>query len=706
MSGTERRALVSVTGLTIDYVSRKEAVRAVDTISFDLAPGARLGVVGESGSGKTTLGLALAGLLPRSARVVSGSIQYDAREVVGLSERALQGIRGKEVSVVFQDAKTALDPVRTIGSQIGEAVRAHRRVSRQEALGAALQLLREVELPDPEHRLQQYPHELSGGQRQRAMIAMALAGEPRLLVADEPTSALDVTTQAKIIELLRRLGHERDMATILVTHDLGVVAGFAESVLVMYAGAAVENGSALDIFSRPSHPYTRALIEAVPSLTGERSRRLPFIPGGLPRGDWARNCCRFEPRCPIGHGNSRCETAEPGLSPGPGGTIAACFFPVDAPLRHGPGSEVRATGLIDPISEGISGAGPQEMRSDHKEALVEVVDILKTFRVRRAGSTARLRAVGGVSLLVRQGESFGIVGESGSGKTTLARILVGLESADSGSLSFAGEVADGRRDARRRTAWRPGEVQMIFQDPGDSLDPFMTIDQLVAEPLEITRGGSARQYRDQVADALVAVGLSQAMISRRANQLSGGERQRVAIARALTTKPKLLVADEAVASLDMSARGQVLNLLADIQDETDLTCVHISHDLSMVRNVCDRVAVMHAGRIVEVANAEELFRSPRHPYTAGLISAIPVPDPAFEETRSRVEVSGEVPDMTRRIAGCAYRSRCANARDRCATDDPLLLEGEPEHFWACHYPEPPKLGLVAGPAAAQDVTTG
>ncbi len=705
MSSTERQALLSVAALTIDYVGRREAVRAVDTISFELAPGARLGVVGESGSGKTTLGLALAGLLPRSAQIVSGSIQYEARQVVGLSERELQGIRGQEVSVVFQDAKTALDPVRTIGSQISEAVRAHRRVSRQDAIGVALQLLHEVELPDPEHRLQQYPHELSGGQRQRAMIAMALAGEPKLLVADEPTSALDVTTQAKIVELLRRLGNERDMATILVTHDLGVVAGFAESVLVMYAGAAVENGPAVDIFSRPAHPYTRALIEAVPSLTGARVRRLPFIPGGLARGDTVQNRCRFEPRCPIGHGNSRCQTAEPDLSPGPGGTVAACFFPVDAPLRAGPGTEARSGDAIDALSEGISDAGPQEMRPDSK-ALVEVVDIVKTFRVRRAGSTARLRAVGGVSLVVRAGESFGIVGESGSGKTTLARILVGLESADSGSLSFAGEVADGRRDARRRSAWQPGEVQMIFQDPGDSLDPFMTIDQLVAEPLEITRGGPARKYRDQVAEALVAVGLPRAMMSRRPNQLSGGERQRIAIARALTTEPKLLVADEAVASLDMSARGQVLNLLADIQDETDLTCVHISHDLSMVRNVCDRVAVMHAGQIVEVANAEELFRSPRHPYTAGLISAIPVPDPAFEKTRSRIEVAGEVPDMTRRMVGCAYRSRCANARERCATDAPLLLEGEPEHFWACHYPEPAKLDLVAGPPAAQDVTMG
>jgi peptide/nickel transport system ATP-binding protein len=697
MTVAPRPALLTVARLTVDYLGRGDIVRAVDDISFELPLGGRLGIVGESGSGKTTLGLALAGLLPRTARVVSGSIRYGAREVVGLPERALRGIRGQEVSVVFQDAKTALDPIRTIGSQIGEAVRAHRPISRQESLGVALGLLREVEVPDPERRLRQYPHELSGGQRQRAMIAMALAGQPRLLVADEPTSALDVTTQAKIIDLLRRLGDERGMATILVTHDLGVVADFAESVLVMYAGAAVETGSAVDIFGRPAHPYTRALIEAVPSLTGTRVRRLPFIPGRLPRRVSAFVGCRFEPRCPVGQGNAHCRAAEPVLSPSPAHTIAACFFPLDAPLRRAPEDEADLGADFAEASQSI--------HEHTAEPLVEVSDVIKTFHIRReGGSTLRLRAVGGVSLLVRQGESFGIVGESGSGKTTLARILVGLESADSGSIRFGGETAPTSSGARRGQQWRPGQVQMIFQDPGDSLDPLMTVDQLVAEPLEITRGGPARQYGAQVVEALSAVGLPDAMLTRRSNELSGGERQRVAIARALTTKPRLLVADEAVASLDMSARGQVLNLLADIQAETDLTCVHISHDLSMVRNVCDRVAVMHAGRIVEVADAEMLFRSPRHPYTAGLISAIPVPDPNYERTRSRVEVAGEIPDLTRRFVGCAYRSRCPNAKERCSIEDPLLVEGDRGHFWACHYPEAAKLGLTASPTPVQDAT--
>ena len=427
---------------------------------------------------------------------------------------------------------------------------------------------------------------------------------------------------------------------------------------------------------------------------------MPFIPGGLPRSGSAVACCRFEPRCSVGQGNPQCQAAEPELRPTPAGTIAACYFPVDAPLR--------SVSTAEAISGTDAVEGPQSpsIGTSTNPALLEVADVVKTFRVTRSGSsTLRLRAVAGVSLVVRQGESFGIVGESGSGKTTLARILVGLESADSGSLHFSGEATlAASSGARRRRASRPGEIQMIFQDPGDSLDPLMTVQHLVAEPLEITRGGRAGRYRTEVADALGAVGLAEAMMSRRASQLSGGQRQRVAIARALTTKPRLLIADEAVASLDMSARGQVLNLLSDIQDEGDLTCIHISHDLSMVRNVCERVAVMHAGRIVEVADAEELFRSPRHPYTAGLISAIPVPDPTYERTRARIEVVGELPDLTRRLVGCAYRSRCPNAQERCAVEDPPLVEVDPGHSFACHYPEPPKLDLATVPAPAHDAT--
>ena len=417
----------------------------------------------------------------------------------------------------------------------------------------------------------------------------------------------------------------------------------------------------------------------------------------MPAADPSLKGCRFEPRCQVGQGNPRCQSAEPEPRLSAVGTVAACFFPLEGPLR--------ATGNEVSRDEDLDLAKKSDV--DARPVLFDVVDVVKTFRVsRESGTSVHLRAVGGVSLTVREGESLGIVGESGSGKTTLARILVGLESADAGSLLRAGHpTGTDLHGARRHRRRQPGEIQMIFQDPSDSLDPLLTVERLVAEPLEIIRGGRLNKYRTEVADALAAVGLPEDMMSRRASELSGGQRQRIAIARALTTKPRLLVADEAVASLDMSARGQVLNLLADIQDESNLTCLHISHDLSMVRNVCQRVAVMHAGRIVEVGEAEELFHSPRHPYTAGLISAIPLPDPSREKTRFRVEVVGELPDLTRPVVGCAYRSRCPNAKERCAVEDPLLVEHDPGHSWACHYPEPPNLGLDAAAGSARSQVT-
>jgi peptide/nickel transport system ATP-binding protein len=699
---------LEVRDLTVEYGTGRHAVRAVEGLSFRLGPGERLGIVGESGSGKTTLGLAIAALLPRSAAITRGSIRYGGRELVGASPKELRSLRGRRIAVVFQDAKTALDPVRTIGSQIAESVMASRRASRAEALGVAMSLLKEVEIPDPQHRLRQYPHELSGGMRQRAMIAMALAGEPELLIADEPTSALDVTTQANVVSLLKRLGEERAMSTILITHDLGVVAGFADSIAVLYAGAAMEVGSVETVFTDAAHPYSRALIRSVPSLTGARRRRLDFIAGSLPTAHHSSQGCRFRPRCDVGADRPECAATEPTLAPNALGTLAACLFPGE-----------RAAAQPDVVG---ATSGPDERDDDEAASTLDAIDatppdpmsggtatteglgtpllslreIRKSFEIRRRenGERLRLRAVDGVSFDVARGESFGIVGESGSGKTTLARILVGLLRADSGTIDLVSSSGDddaGAGGAR----WRRGDVQMIFQDPGDSLDPQLDVAHLVAEPLEITIGGRARRHRAAVVEALTAVGLSPIMLSRRASELSGGQRQRVAIARALTTDPILLVADEAVASLDMSARGQVLNLLADIQERSGLTCLHISHDLSMVRHVCQRVAVMHAGRVVELATTEQLFSNPKHPYTAGLISAVPTPDPDYERRRKRVPVVGEPPDLTRAVVGCAYRSRCPRAADRCADEEPLLTEGESGHLYACHFPEPRNVVDVA-----------
>ena len=701
-SAVASEALLEVRDLSVRYGTDQNSQLAVDHVSLSLRPGEKLGIVGESGSGKTTLGLALAGLLPKSGNIVGGNVVYRSEDLANFTTRQWRRIRGQEIAVVFQDAKTALDPVRTIGSQIAEAVGAHSPVSRADAIAEALRLLAEVELPDPRSRVAQYPHELSGGMRQRAMIAMALAGAPKVLVADEPTSALDVTTQANIMALLARLGEERQMSTMLITHDLGVIAGFADSVVVMYAGTLMESGRVDTVFEKPAHPYTRALIGAVPSLTGPRTRRLRFIAGSLSHAASERTGCRFEPRCDVGHGREQCRSAEPVLLPNAIGTLTACHFPGEVADRNDTETVLAMDSAAGrPRLDSPGDSSPDDIAPSNESILV-VDGISKIFSVRSKGRRGRghLKALDDVSLVIRRGEAFGIVGESGSGKTTLARIIVGLLEQSKGSIRVVAPSSVNERPARHHAIWRAGDVQMIFQDPGDSLDPLMTVAQLIAEPLEITRGGHFRQYQQEVGEALASVGLVPEMLSRRAAELSGGQRQRVAIARALTTKPLLLVADEAVASLDMSARGQVLNLLADIQDQANLTCVHISHDLSMVRHVCNRVAVMHAGRVVELASAEVLFRQPRHPYTAGLISAIPTPDPSFERTRQRIPVVGELALQTEETVGCIYRSRCPKAQALCATEDPGLLEHEPGHQWACHFPEEPDLAVAGFQAPA------
>jgi len=686
-------ALLAVRDLVVEYRVSNGVVRGLDSVSFELGPNERLGIVGESGSGKTTLGLAIAALLSKNARVVSGSIRYNGEELVGAPNKRLRRLRGDEIAVVFQDAKTALDPVRTIGSQIVEAITAHRDISRLEARDLAGSLLREVDLPRPADRLKQYPHELSGGMRQRAMMAMALAGRPKLLIADEPTSALDVTTQANIMELLNRIGEERSMSTILITHDLSVVAGFADKVLVLYAGAAMELGETELIFARAAHPYSRALIAAVPSLEGPRRRRLDFIPGGLPSLEDPLPGCRFAPRCPIAE--EQCSKETPPFELNARGTVTACWLANAIEPQASPGNESGKPSDLSASSDVVDRERPGE--------LLRVDAVSKSFQIRRKGDNrrVRLRAVDEVSFHVRRGESFGVVGESGSGKTTLGRMIVGLTTADGGGIELM--ASEPSRGSGPHHARRRGDVQMVFQDPSDSLDPHFDVERIIAEPLVIVRRGRYRRYRGEVRDALNLVGLSTSVLHRRPDELSGGQRQRVAIARVLTTAPDLVIADEAVASLDMSARGQVLNLLADLQERTGLTMIHISHDLSLVRHICERVAVMHAGRIVELADTASLFKAPKHPYTAGLLSSVPVPDPVVQRSRARVAVRGDPPDTTERQVGCPYRSRCPRAQELCATEDPSLLEHRVGHFWACHFPVPDgAVDLRAGRPASGD----
>jgi peptide/nickel transport system ATP-binding protein len=676
----ETEPILQVKALAVEYHTRTTVVRALDGVDLSLRPGDRLGLVGESGSGKTTLGLALPRLLPANATIPQGRIIFQGQELLKASEKHLRATRGADIAMVFQDAATSFDPVRTIGSQIVEAIKAHQDVPRPAAKVQAAELLHEVDVPRPRERLRQYPHELSGGQRQRAMIAMALAASPQVLIADEPTSALDVTTQAGVIELLTRLSEERRMATILITHDLSVVARFATEVMVLYSGRVMETAPSEAALLAPLHPHTADLVASVPRLGGERLRRLNFIAGSAPHSVSGVVGCIYQPRCPIGDVLPECRTQSPPLRPRhdmgtPTPSLVACH-------RSG---EYKPPALVR--------TDAQETGSGALDPVLTVDAVSKTYRLGRS-SGHRLRALSSVSLEVGRGESFGVVGESGSGKTSLARIIVGLIAADSGTVTYRPVVPKGRSG-----------TQMVFQDPADSLNPMMSVQQVVTEPIAIQRGRSRTKYREEAETLLDSVGLPPEFLTRRPSQLSGGQRQRVAIARALSTEPELIVCDEAVSALDMSARGQILNLLADLGEQRGLAYLYISHDLSLVRHVCDRVAVMHAGEIVEIAPVEDLFRFPQHPYTQLLLDSVPSPDPVFERTRRRPFPGVDGPDGTGIDVGCPFRWRCPRAQEVCAKIDPPLEDVRPDHAAACHFPGPLEEGAVPGLTAAPDMSS-
>jgi peptide/nickel transport system ATP-binding protein len=664
-------SVLEIDHLTVDFPISGGLIRAVDDLSVALERSQRLAVVGESGSGKSTLALAVLGLLEPPGRVSSGSIVSAGTDLVTASERELLDMRGRRISMVFQDALGSLNPVMTIGKQICEAIRLHNDVSPSQAVDSAVALLGEVGVAAPRQRLGQYPHEFSGGMRQRVMIAMALSSNPALLIADEPTTALDVTTQASVLDLLFRLSEDRRMSVMLITHDLGIVAGFAQDVLVMYAGAPVEYGSVDEIFERPGHPYTRALIAAVPRITDTRAARLASIPGSLPPVGAPLQGCRFQPRCTLSHGRQICVDVRPSFDIADPTARVACHF----------ASEARA-------AEGLAGpAAPLHAGAPGEGELLAVSALAKSYASRGSGRArrGRLQAVDGVSFAIRSRESLGLVGESGSGKSTIARLLLGLTAADAGAITFEGAPLKLRH--RQLRGEHRGRIQMVFQDPGDSLNPMMTVEQIVAEPLMLLEHKRARAFGGRVSELLELVGLAPEHRERSPGQLSGGQRQRVAIARALATNPALVICDEAVSSLDVSVRAQILNLLGDLQGRLDLSLLYISHDLSVVRQVCDRVVVMYAGRFVEMAETDAIFSAPQHPYTVALLSAVPVPAPAEERARTRIRLEGDPPDLTRRQEGCIFASRCWKAAEICATEDPRLSEKRTDHLSACHFPE-------------------
>jgi peptide/nickel transport system ATP-binding protein len=686
-----KEPVLQVTGLRTEITRRGATVRAVDGVSLEVSAGECLGLVGESGCGKTMTARSILRLLPPGGVITGGSVVLGGTELTQLSERDMRTVRGRDIGMVFQDPASCLDPTMTVGRQISESAVVHTGADRNAAAARAIELLAMVAMPDPERSAALYPHQLSGGMRQRAMIAAALACGPRLLIADEPTTALDVTIQQDILELIDELRGQLGMAVILVTHDLGVIAGRTERVAVMYAGRIIEQASTDTVLADPRHPYTEALLDALPELAGPQARSLYSIPGRPPALTEQPGGCTFAPRCR--RAEDWCASHEPTLDGDHPGHLYACFFPV------GTATGMRAAGAGGRVSAWTAGraAAAPPAPGPPPAPLLRVSGLVKDYPVstgvlgRRSGTVS---AVAGVSFELAAGQTFGLVGESGCGKTTVARLLVGLERADAGTIEFRGTDLAGLSHRQLR-AHRPG-LQLMFQDAFASLDPRMRVRSMLSEPLAIQRTVRRRGRRRQVARILDEVGLPPEAASRYPRQFSGGQRQRLALARALIQRPALIVADEPVSALDVSVQAQILNLMRKLQRQYDLSYLFISHDLSVVRYMADTIGVMYLGKLVEVGPAEEICTSPAHPYTAGLIAAIPaVTGEARAAPKARPVAT--LPLATQPPSGCRFRTRCTRVQDICAqTEPPLQPHAASGQLVACHFPLEP--GTLDGAA--------
>jgi oligopeptide/dipeptide ABC transporter ATP-binding protein len=737
--------VLEIENLSTHIKLTSSVVQAVGNIDMRVEAGETLGIVGESGCGKSMTGLSIMGLLPPGGSIVGGSIKLDGRELVGLKQEEMRQVRGNEIAMIFQDPLTSLDPTKTIGYQVAEPVRLHRGVSKSDAMDRAMEVLSLVGLPKPKERLGDYPHQLSGGLRQRVMIAMALANEPKLLIADEPTTALDVTIQAQILALLKDLKERLGMAMLLITHDMGVIAGHADRVNVMYAGRVVETAEVHELFTEMHHPYTQALLASIPQLDQDASKALHAIPGLPPDLSHPPQGCRFAARC--SRASDKCRTDEPSLSGKTYEHRFSCWHPVDGPLAlaviGASGPDAASTGLAGSDTESMREASasdkvgladdapladvasasrqvPEETRQaeaivvaaglevtadgrlevaarkveavaangDGIAPLLELRHLVKEFPITAGAVLQRkvgaVHAVSDVSFSVPAGTTFGLVGESGCGKTTIGKLIVALEKPNSGSVTLAGVDVSKLRGGDLRRKRR--DLQLMFQDPHSSLDPRMRVGAIIGEPLAIQHLGGKRAQRDRVFELLGEVGLPRTAVERYPHEFSGGQRQRIGLARALTLNPRLIVADEPVSALDVSIRAQVLNLMKRLQSTHGLTYVVISHDLAVVKYMADQIGVMYLGKLVELGSGQDIYERAAHPYTAGLIATIPVPKPAAERAKKGAAIRGELPSPVNPPSGCRFRTRCPFAQERCAAEEPMLRSFGPGHVAACHFP--------------------
>ena len=682
--------LLTVDNLAVSFPSEAGRVRAVRGVSWTLNQGEVLGIVGESGSGKSVSSLAIMGLLPDRARV-SGSIRLRDRELIGLSDKEFSTIRGSRMAMVFQDPMSALTPVYPVGEQIAEALRAHGKTSGTAARNRAVELLDLVGIPNAANAAKAFPHEFSGGMRQRVVIAIAIANDPDLIIADEPTTALDVTVQAQVLDVLATAREVTGAGIVLITHDLGVVAGFADRLMVMYAGRAVETGTVREVYSSPRMPYTLGLLGSVPRLDDDARRPLVPIAGRPPSLVDLPVGCPFAPRCPLVIDD--CRTVEPPLTGDD--RAVACIRADELAREQGADPDIAALAArVYSIQAPADRVEPETKPRDERDRVLDVRGLAKYFPITKGvfrRQVGEVRAVDGIDLDIAAGETLGLVGESGCGKTTTLFQILELATPEQGSVSLFGEDVAGLDSAGRKRLRR--DIQVVFQDPIASLDPRMPVSDIIAEPLRVY-DLPADRVRERVAELLELVGMSPEHAARYPAEFSGGQRQRIGIARALALEPKLVALDEPVSALDVSVQAGVLNLLTGLRDRLGLSYLFVSHDLSVIRHVADRIAVMYLGRIVEIGTANEVLDRAAHPYTQALLSAVPIPDPVAERARDRIVLVGDRPDPARPPSGCRFRTRCftyaalaETDRKRCADVAPELREQATDHHVACHYPK-------------------
>ncbi|MBL8540941.1 MAG: ABC transporter ATP-binding protein [Betaproteobacteria bacterium] len=672
--------LLQVRGLQTVLDTAAGTVRAVDGLSFDIRRGETFALLGESGCGKSMAALSITRLLPDVGRIVGGSVHLQGRDLLALPESAMRDVRGVRIGMIFQEPGTSLNPVMTVGDQIVEALACHDNLDRATRCGRAIELLDAVGIPDSSRRVHEYPFQLSGGMKQRVMIATALASGPGLLLADEPTTALDVTIQAQVLELLRELQRANDMAILLITHDLGVVAESAHRVGVMYAGHVVESARREEFFREPLHPYSQKLFAALPAR-GKRGAGLAVIRGGVPSLTRRFTGCRFAERCERAW--HRCHEVAPDWHELAEGRGVRCHL-YDAPVQRGEPT-------AQPGHQSSTFTGSVQVEGDTTPAassvLLSVADLKIHFPVREGllrRVKGHVKAVDGVSLGIAAGRTLALVGESGCGKTTVARGILRLVTTTAGRVDFGGvdllELDPSAMRAHRR------ELQIIFQDPYASLNPRMRVGEIVEEGMvSLGAGRNAQDRRARMDELLRQVGLAPDMRDRYPHEFSGGQRQRIAIARALAVEPRVVICDEPTSALDVSVQAQILNLLRDLQSRLGLAYLFITHNVSVVEFLAHEVAVMYLGRIVEHGTVEEVLGSPRHPYTQALLSSVPSVEAGTR--REAIRLRGELPSPARPPEGCHFHPRCPQAKEICRQRYPAETSLSRTHRVRCHlYP--------------------